>query len=247
MINVLVLKISKRLSKIFLDFTKSTYENKYYRHYYPLIHKSKNKIKSTNGFYWRFFQSKIKTIDGMTSDEEAEKLFFLSAFQDLKGDIVEIGSWLGKSTVHLAKGCQLSGNGVVHAVDIFKGNVGKESMYNAPLNKNETIISRFKKNIRIAKVNKNIVIHAMTSAEASKKVNNKLRLIFIDGCHDYEFVNEDIQLWSKKLRKNGIIVLDDFTVRFPGVVRAAEENIINNKNFRVVLNYDSFLIAQKIK
>lgn len=247
MLKIIFLKILRRLLNIITKIVKNLYLKNEVLAIFPLIKKTNKTIKDTKGFYWRLFQSEVKSINGMTSDEEAEKLFFLSMTQNIRGDIVEIGSWLGKSTVHLAKGCQISKNGIVHAVDTFQGNKGKESLYTNPLNTNETIVERFKKNIKTARVQKEIKIYKMTSKEASKKIRKKLRLVFIDGCHDYEFVAEDIQLWSKKLQKGGLIVLDDFTSYFPGVIKAIEDEIISNKNYKVLLNYDSFFIAQKLK
>lgn len=41
------------------------------------------------------------------------------ATADLPGDVVEIGSWCGRSTAALALAAARSGGGVVHAVDLF--------------------------------------------------------------------------------------------------------------------------------
>lgn len=247
MLNLILLKILRRVKVFITTVLKKVYIQIDSESLYPLLNKPKKTIQNTSGIYWRLFQSQISAVRGMTSDEEAEKLFILSLTQDLKGDIVEIGSWLGKSTVHLAKGCQVANNGIVHAVDTFKGNVGKESLYTAPLAETETILSRFKKNVKLAKVAKYIKIYPMTSAEAQKMIRKKIRMVFIDGCHEYEFVTKDIQIWAKKLQKGGLIVLDDFTQAFPGVIQAVEEQIITNSDFHVLLNYDSFFIAKKIK
>lgn len=44
---------------------------------------------------------------------------YLLALGGVAGDVIEIGSWPGKSTAYLAQACADSRNGVVHAIDTF--------------------------------------------------------------------------------------------------------------------------------
>jgi len=50
-----------------------------------------------------------------------------------------------------------------------------------------------------------------TSLDASKSINNELDFVFIDGDHDYEHVLQDIEIWSKKIKKGGLIIGHDYT------------------------------------
>ena len=51
-----------------------------------------------------------------------------------------------------------------------------------------------------------------TSREAAKQFEDEsLDFVFIDANHAYEYVVEDIALWSKKVRKGGIIYGHDYT------------------------------------
>jgi len=50
-------------------------------------------------------------IPGMTDLNEGKILFVLAALQRVSGDIVEVGSWQGKSSSFLAKSLQISDNG----------------------------------------------------------------------------------------------------------------------------------------
>jgi len=47
--------------------------------------------------------------------------------------------------------------------------------------------------------------------------------VFIDGCHYYECVEEDLRMWVPKVRKGGFIAGHDFSPQWPGVVRAVQE------------------------
>lgn len=48
-------------------------------------------------------------------------------------------------------------------------------------------------------------------------------LLYIDGCHKYESVIRDIDLWSPKVKKGGIIAGDDYGGHFVGVTQAVKE------------------------
>ena len=68
----------------------------------------------------------------------------------------------------------------------------------------------------------------MTSEEASKKFeDNSLDFVFIDACHEYECVKEDIIHWLPKIAPNGILAGHD--ADWEGVQRAVSELIPNAK------------------
>lgn len=59
------------------------------------------------------------------------------------------------------------------------------------------------------------------SEKASEKIaNNTLDLVFIDGNHDYQYVMQDINLWSDKVKPGGIISGHDYA--YPGIVGVKE-------------------------
>lgn len=66
----------------------------------------------------------------------------------------------------------------------------------------------------------------VTSEVAAGNIENgTLDAVFIDGCHLYECVKQDLELWIPKL-KRGVEVLvagHDFSPQWPGVVRAVHE------------------------
>lgn len=62
------------------------------------------------------------------------------------------------------------------------------------------------------------------SVNASKKFKNEsLDFIFIDACHDYECVKEDLNAWYPKLKKGGIIAGHDYYDGHAGVENAVNE------------------------
>jgi len=65
------------------------------------------------------------SIPGMITPRSGQLLYSLCVIQEARGDVVEIGSWQGRSTSFLARAVRDSGNGHFFAIDHFKGNVGK--------------------------------------------------------------------------------------------------------------------------
>jgi len=62
------------------------------------------------------------------------------------------------------------------------------------------------------------------SVNAAKRFNdNSLDFIFIDACHDYECVKEDLHTWYPKLKKGGIIAGHDYYDGHAGVEQAVNE------------------------
>ena len=66
-------------------------------------------------------------------------------------------------------------------------------------------------------------LYHLTSKEAALVINAKLDLVFIDALHDEEHVDEDIHLWTPKVRPGGVVCGHDYdNKRFPGVRIAVE-------------------------
>lgn len=65
----------------------------------------------------------------------------------------------------------------------------------------------------------------MTSAEASRVVGDAVSLdfVYIDGCHWFDHVMQDLILWARKVRKGGIVAGHDYyRFRRAGVVQAVD-------------------------
>ena len=60
--------------------------------------------------------------------------------------------------------------------------------------------------------------------------NSSLDIIFLDGDHGYASVLFDIKAWLPKLKTGGILMFDDFSRFFPGVVRALTEFAVCHNN-----------------
>lgn len=71
------------------------------------------------------------------------------------------------------------------------------------------------------------LIHAWSHEAVVQFADNSLDFVFIDGNHSYEHCVQDIALWSKKVRKGGIIYGHDYDDYSQHKRRWSEMNVMN--------------------
>lgn len=149
-----------------------------------------------------------ETIDGWLSDREGRYLFYQAAAAASKGAVVEIGSWLGKSTTWLAFGARCM-RGRVYAIDPHLGSPEHHEMW-GEINTYE----KFMKNMNRIGMKEYVVALRNTSANVARKWSEPVAFVFIDGNHDEPEVEADFSLWWDKLIEGGVIALHDSTYNF---------------------------------
>jgi len=163
---------------------------------------------------------RAKGIPGHMHDGELE---WLAHQASIHSRIVEVGSWMGRSTRAMADNT----TGDIWAVDTFDGGkgmahdlVGKDSAW---------LFGEFIQNVGDCK---NVLPVCKSSAEAwwyARGMGKTFDMVFLDGDHDYETVLDDISTWSGLLDVNGLLCGHDYADRCPGVKRAVEEFVPNFK------------------
>lgn len=135
---------------------------------------------------------------------------------------VEVGSWKGRSASYMAVEIHNSNKKIkFDCVDTWKGSSDEEFHMNDELVKSDKLYEEFIKNT-------NSVAHIinpvrMASTEASKLYeDNSLNFVFIDACHTYECVKEDIIHWLPKVKNGGMLSGHDFNS--PDVQKAVVES-----------------------
>ena len=183
-----------------------------------------------------------ESIEGWLTSFEGELLYDLARKDAAEGVILEIGSWKGKSTVLLAAGSKAGKGGSVYAVDHHKGSA--EHLKSLGDVHTET---EFRRNLERAGISKVVVPLVMSSRDAALAWNRRplpIRLLWIDGAHDYHSVLNDIDLWSRFLIAQGIIAFHDFT-HSQGVRRAVRQRIFCSNSFAEMKIHGSILYARK--
>jgi len=175
-------------------------------------------------------------VEGRIAPEEARLLYLLARDGEGQGSIVEIGSYQGYSTIWLASGSKKGGREQVYAIDPHNM---EDHGYNERI---------FKHNIKEAAIEDYVVPIVSNSAEAEEKWNKPIRLLFIDGAHDYENARNDFTLWERHLIPYGIVACHDYlSMSCPGVTRVVKECIFDSDQYSVIGCVNTVLYARKVE
>lgn len=184
------------------------------------------------------------TIPGMITTHSGRFLYSLCYLQSEEGDVVEVGSWQGRSTSFLARATSHSNNGQYYAVDHFRGNVGKEHYYVVEKDDLSDLKRGFLENVERIGLSASVNLLDMTNVEAAKILKEKqIRFLFIDGDHTKDGVQRDIDLFFPMLVNGAIIVFDDFSKGFPGLIEALDNLLMQNRHSRV-MSYANTLVLK---
>ncbi len=135
--------------------------------------------------------------------------------------IIEVGSWLGDSTRHMAS--LLPPGGKVYAVDHWKGSAENQPGQTYWIAQVAYLYEQFLSNVIHAGLTDKIIPIKMDSSDAAVQLKTVVvpDLIYIDASHDYESVLADLNRWYPYVKGHGIFCGDDWNL--PGVVQAVTE------------------------
>ncbi len=185
---------------------------------------------------WEFDGESLLLPLTLLSHGERSKLYNLGRNGPAEGAIVNIGNFLGGSSIILSKGSKKEHREKVYTFD--------PKQY--PLKENY-----FKKN----QVEDWIVFNQLNSEDGARdweeRRDKRIRLLFIDGDHSYEQCHKDITLWSRYLVPGGVIALHDYSRancdgNVFGVTRAAYETLICNEGYHEFRREDYLFMANKV-
>jgi predicted O-methyltransferase YrrM len=171
--------------------------------------------------------TEIEPVEGYLAPNEIRFLALMAAVPTADGEILEIGSFKGKSTVILAKAAALAGDGIVNAVDPMTA----PSETDPDLRGDESSLADFRRNIESQGVADRINFHQAFSFDLAKTWDKPLRLLWIDGDHTYMGTRLDFEGFAPHLTDKGIVAIHDVLHEFDGGVRVMMEHILLSPNF----------------
>jgi len=150
------------------------------------------------------FGKEIANIEGWLT--KSEGLFLYKSAKKVKSQnaIIEIGSWKGRSTICLGRGLQDGNKGKIYAIDPHIGSSEHRKMFG----KVDTF-EEFKQNISKAGVDRYVQPIRKTSKNAAENFTKPIEFVFIDGAHEYKFVDFDFNAWFPKIIDGGLIAFHD--------------------------------------
>lgn len=174
-----------------------------------------------------------------TPKGRTEQLHELNQFaQSIFGNVVEIGSFLGRATQLIAKGLSHGHKGTVFTIDPHEGN---DRNYRKLISVINNCV--YKDHIRVIR---DFSYNVLKLKEPKELFENPVDLIFIDGNHWYKDVKQDTD-WIKIVRSGGIVAFHDYCYRWQnGVVRAVKEYCDENNDIKFLKLVGSLLIFKKL-
>ncbi len=155
-------------------------------------------------------------LQGLITPEIGDVLRSLAAAVPADQAIVEVGSYKGMSTAHLATGSKEGHGAPVFAVDPWDlpGNVYGKHGYSAPIVREE-----FEAQLRRLRLWSRVTpVQAFSTDAARDWAGPSVGLLFIDGDHLERSVRADVQAWTPHLADEHVLAFDDIdTKRNPGV------------------------------
>ncbi len=179
----------------------------------------------------------IDSVNGWLTTAEQTALLHLPALVDhLDGEIVEIGSFKGKSTVALGLGSKWISEKkrTIFAIDPFITN----GYYTDYFNEFQNNILNFRLVNYVSPIKK-------FSHEAIQDCPESISALFVDGDHSYLGVKKDIELYAPRVVQGGFIAFHDYTA-YSDVSRAVDE-LCENGEYVLVCDYDSLRLIRKLK
>ena len=144
-----------------------------------------------------------------------------------KGNLIEIGPYLGKSTVTWAECFEKAGKDWnIHTIDLFIGisKIGRPDNPSEELTKHldSLLISEelheqtFKKNIE----GWDNITYEKAYFNEDYQPQQDYNVLWYDGLHDYEHVKEALEFWGEKVDE---MIIDCYDEIHPGTVKAVDE------------------------
>ena len=161
--------------------------------------------------------TEFEGVKGFLPIEEAEKLRQWAALGAQVGPMLEIGSYCGLSTLHLADIAR-EANTVVFAVDHHRGSeehqVG-EFFHDVGLTDeagNFDSLPEFRRNLKRYEAEEVVIPVVAPSTMAARYWTTPIGCLFIDGGHSLDAALADYRGWSSHLLRNGLLVIHDVFV-----------------------------------
>lgn len=186
---------------------------------------------------------KIKVPFGFFDYADIYKSFLINIADEKVKDatIVEIGSWVGKSTLYMAELIEYFLDKKVSpetksikfinidpfVADVTINNIGGYEWNESTAGTKQAAKEAFYNNIKTHK--KFIETREEYSPSAAESFENEsIDCVWVDALHDYDSVLKDLTAWYPKVKKGGILGGHDFNYDFGGVPKAVHDFCVKN-------------------
>src|SRR4051794_12100504 len=171
----------------------------------------------------------VRAVEGWMTDAEARRLWDRAAALTPPAQVVEIGSYRGRSAIVLARAAP-SGVEVV-AIDPHAGNDRGPQQIEGTAAAGQSDHDAFLENLDRAGV-ADLVRHVrLPSAEAHRDVDGGIDLLYVDGAHRYAPARDDLRDWGARVSDGGTLLIHDGFSSI-GVTLATLRLLVPSASFR---------------
>lgn len=185
----------------------------------------------------------LNEIDGWLEPVEADLLVNAAiracAMPGATGELVEVGSYHGKSTVAL--GSMLRSffpDKKVYAIDPHRGELWPKGQ--GP--EGSPSLGMFRYNI--SRLGLEAYVEPIVAHSYEVKWDQPIAFLFVDGLHDYENVSRDFRHFEPYLEKKALVAFHDYIDAFPGVQQFVNELLAGGLYEKADLAH-SLMVLQK--
>jgi len=172
---------------------------------------------------------RLQRIPGFFNKDDALHFALMLGYQavaGIEGDVLEIGSWFGRSTAFIAY--YIGDHGRLLVCDAFQ--LESTDQYD-----NRPSIEQFRSNLLqhapafdIARLD----IYPCLSADLKLPKDTRLRFAHVDGGHGFDEALHDLRLVADFVAQGGVVVVDDYAhPRWPDVHKAVDAFLGEHENF----------------
>lgn len=173
----------------------------------------------------------VADVDGWMTDAQARRLWDRASAVPERGQIVEIGSFHGRSTVVLARAAA-AGVQVI-AIDPHAGSDRGPQEIEASAVRGDSDYENFTSNLSRLGVKDRVRHVRRTSQDAGADVDGTIDLLYIDGAHRFGPARTDIRDWGRRVSDGGTMLIHDSFCSV-GVTGAIVTELIGSRRFRYV-------------
>jgi len=175
------------------------------------------------------------------SEVKSQILHHITNIQNRQMDILEIGCYEGLSSVFWADNLLDHPKSSLTCVDPFL-NIENNDHRNLLKNNEE---ANFDFNISNCNNSDKISIRKITSDKFFETNDKYFHFIYIDGCHEPDFIIRDMRNSFKYLLKNGIMWMDDYGGGQGNQIRNAMDSVLKEYEGKYVLIHKGYQLAIK--
>lgn len=185
-------------------------------------------LSSELASYIESVPSLVSDIEGLLSDKEMRFLALVAGTKLAAGEVLEIGSYQGKSTTILAGAAKLAGDTRMTAIDPLNE---QHLIDNAAERGFRSLREAFDHNIASRGHAEMVDFRQDFSEKVSPGWDRPLRFLWIDGDHRYDGTVVDFEGFSPHLSDGAIVAFHDTLNHFEGSLRVFMERVLLSPHY----------------